>query len=496
MPKFFCYLFDLLQDGPKIHESFHDTNNGYKLHNSRKDTVSRRENQDVPSYGRREFIDYGYKPHNGRADIHDVLTRGRQELTDDGYILHSGREDPVPERDGQHISSQGWQELTGDGCKPRSDREDTLLRRECHDISSRQRQNITDGGYKMKRDNLDPLSHGRRECINDGFKLHNGREDTVAERTDGNISSHGRPGVTPSRTTKQVKTDSKNILVIGNNPGPQNLLINADFEEDREISMPFYKSVIPPPYVKQKTVKLGTSSEARHTSSDYNEATMDPPTHSRDITKNRSEKTRTRSDHGEYERQVVGPSRVIIGHGDEMDHHYQDDLIGDAKSKPKTKPKQRSGRRKHLKSPSGYDNIDQFEDGVVKRKPSGRRREDARPGDDNYEEKMMDKMLIHYSKKQSTYKPNNTSSHHIAAATGELPHNGSSDKVRLKKESSHPPARAVSLRQEPTTPTEVGRGPARVSSFQADMVNPDVHVLSRLPNDDDLAARFAALRGR
>ncbi|KAL4572205.1 hypothetical protein LXL04_018975 [Taraxacum kok-saghyz] len=156
-------------------------------------------------------------------------------------------------------------------------------------------------------------------------------------------------------------------------------------------------------------------------------------------------------------------------------------------------PKPRSVRRKHSKSSSSHDEIGSSEDSrIVRRMYSSRRKE--RKGleilfdDEHYEqkdeeEKMMDKLLLHYSKKPTAY----------------------DGKLRKKKSSKSPvnddevemegnvvPMRSISLPHESEiVPKKVY---ARANSFQPD--NQAAHVHPKLPDYDDLAARFAALRGR
>ncbi|CAI9298466.1 unnamed protein product [Lactuca saligna] len=164
-------------------------------------------------------------------------------------------------------------------------------------------------------------------------------------------------------------------------------------------------------------------------------------------------------------------------------------------------PKPRSVRRKHSKSSSSHDDVGSSEDSrIVKRVSSSRRKE--RKGlqilfdDEHYhhkakakdeEEKMMDKLLLHYSKKPSAY---------------------DHGKVRRKKSSksppvnddeveetsvSVPPMRSISLPHE-SDGNSKKKVYARANSFQPDNQAPHVH--PKLPDYDDLAARFAALRGR
>lgn len=166
-------------------------------------------------------------------------------------------------------------------------------------------------------------------------------------------------------------------------------------------------------------------------------------------------------------------------------------------------PKPRSIRRKHSKSSSSHDEVGSLEDSrIVKRISSSKRKE--RKGlqilvDDDHskkdeEEKMMDRLLLHYSKKSSTYdveklrkKPQ--------SRDGGSPHARSRDRrPNEKPELVIAPERSRSLPHEQIGESDAPKVYARANSFQPD--NQAKHVHPKLPDYDDLAARFAALKGR
>ncbi|XP_042482130.1 uncharacterized protein LOC122062575 [Macadamia integrifolia] len=511
---------ELTHDGYKSHSHREHTQNvssrgrrklthdGYKSHNHREDTDPKKDNEAILSNGRREFSDDGHKAHNSRGDTtlkrdnKDVPTRGRRELTDNGYKLQKEREDTISKRDNHDVSSRGWQEITSDKHKPHSNREeDSLTRRKHQDLSSHGRREVSDAGYKSRRDNLGGLANGEWEHINDASKQCNGGADTVLESYNGGISTHAR-GVAPSITRRQqMKTDGMDVPVAiagDKHDGPKNhsYSINKFTEENAGSLKPFCNNIVPPPYIKPRDTKHGTNSEVQWTSSDNNEVSGDPPNSNRDVIRKKSERTEKRLDHVDY-------ATRVNGYGDEKDHW--DDLVDDAKPKPKP----RSVRRRHLKPPPGRESIFNSEhEETAKRNPSVRK-EDARRGlqtlfDDDHdsrsEEEKIDKLLLHYSKKPSTYEPSNMRKgstapppHDTAADVGRRPRHRSRDEAHLNTGLGHPPARAVSLPPEPTTPTEMSRAPARASSFQPD--GQAGHVHPKLPDCDDLAARVAALRG-
>ncbi|KAK7380008.1 hypothetical protein VNO78_32334 [Psophocarpus tetragonolobus] len=162
--------------------------------------------------------------------------------------------------------------------------------------------------------------------------------------------------------------------------------------------------------------------------------------------------------------------------------------------------KQKSMRRKHSKSRSTHSDAGN-EDGEVVRKERSRRRDEQKRGlqilfDDerhknDEEERIIDRLLIHYSKKPSINVP---------------------EKARRKSRSRHAHQVDNSIRERPDeTPEMVSRPPrsvslpreqrevkniyARAASLQPEGLNEARHVHPNLPDCDDLAARIAALRG-
>ncbi|KAJ9568365.1 hypothetical protein OSB04_004331 [Centaurea solstitialis] len=91
-------------------------------------------------------------------------------------------------------------------------------------------------------------------------------------------------------------------------------------------------------------------------------------------------------------------------------------------------------------------------------------------------EKKMDKLLFHYSRKES-----------------KLPVDSSLVNDGCRE--AHGPIRAASLPHEPVTATDERKGIARAATFQPDSgLSPRGHVHPKLPDYDDFVARLAALR--
>ncbi|GJX86283.1 glutamic acid-rich protein [Tanacetum coccineum] len=233
-------------------------------------------------------------------------------------------------------------------------------------------------------------------------------------------------------------------------PESNELTVNGKAEEEEAVrSKSYYNSSLPPPYVKSNIpppYSKPSSHRSKHTSLD-----------SIDTIAGSSP-------------QLKGNVLINTDHDVREDRHYQNDI---------PLPKPRSMRRKHSKSSSSHDDVGSSEDArIVKRTSSSRRKE--RKGlqilfdDDHYhsqrddEEKMMDKLLLHYSKKPSAYD--------LAARFAALR------------------GRSLSLPNDQSGESEPKKVYARANSFQPD--NQAKHVHPKLPDYDDLAARFAALRGR
>lgn len=149
-------------------------------------------------------------------------------------------------------------------------------------------------------------------------------------------------------------------------------------------------------------------------------------------------------------------------------------LNEDLDEETKSKEKPRSVRSRPLKPPPGHDNI-----GGAKGDEKLRKKKleiDCQDKSDE-EERMMDQLLIRYSKKQPPYE----------AA-------GKAEAKQQRGQEYSLRTRAASFPVEPTSPIEKTTGPARATSFQPDMSNTG-HGQPKLLDYDDFVARLAALRG-
>ncbi|KAI4387021.1 hypothetical protein MLD38_004888 [Melastoma candidum] len=152
----------------------------------------------------------------------------------------------------------------------------------------------------------------------------------------------------------------------------------------------------------------------------------------------------------------------------------------------------------HMKSKSGacrHDGVDCVQD--MPRPKSVRHRKlkqppghESKPREVDEEEKMMDRLLLHYSKKQSPYE--------MDKFRGSLKPPHSRAQGQGQEEVERPAAvRPSSLRLEPVTPTDAtdsSKGHCRSASLPPQMLAGHVH--PNLPNYSDLVERLATLRGQ
>ncbi|CAL4966774.1 unnamed protein product [Urochloa decumbens] len=167
------------------------------------------------------------------------------------------------------------------------------------------------------------------------------------------------------------------------------------------------------------------------------------------------------------------------------------DVVGDERT-PSNRSKHTGGRDGALNHNNDYDRFMQRRQpkaddtaidfgNLLPRNANGQRRHKSGcNGDLDEEERMMDKLLMHYSKKglDPTNKADNDKKAQIDYQ----------QKLPL-----HPPGRAISLPPEPNGPGEEVKVPARSTSLQPDCSR-GVRVHPKMPDFDELAARVNALR--
>lgn len=468
-------------------------------------------------YGSPNVHDDKYKPINGKSTIpkdkNDLLLKERLEHDNDEHQLINEKESNALRRNERN--PQPRHEVPSNGYKMPNVREEHMWKRETYDSLFQGKKEVSVEKYEplkedasLKTVRLGSSSQRKRpESSDGGSKLHEGGENTVPKRDVQDLEnlSHGRPDILPNYAGSLSKGDARDSVAGNHHTGQYNASKSArDVQEEAPKSNPYYNNAIPPytkPNAKLKDGKYEGSLGSSFTGSDGN---VVPKDSARDNAGNRTEKILQEAYHPDRERQSVGHARAS-GNMHESDNKLQDEGIV-----TNTIPKPRSSRRRHSKSHTNHDNASNLEEiGAVRRRSRSRRRDHSRQGlqilfdDEQYqndeEERMIDKLLIHYSKKPSAYEPGKgrrkPRSHHNHQETeGKSPQHGNEDRP---DESSHilPPPRSISLPREQTAPSDATKVFTRAASFQPDRSVPAKHVHPKLPDYDDLTARFAALRG-
>ncbi|CAK9172795.1 unnamed protein product [Ilex paraguariensis] len=456
-----------------------------------------------------------------KADKQDILSRKKSEFVDDGgHGIRSGREGNILRRDGSDIKRIGRQEFIGNGHKPVPSEGHIIPNGNNNDLSRRRREPLGDqhGSWNEKDDTtlkvvrLGSSSHGKKpECVGGGSLLQNDKVNVVSKGERKDPYSRGKSEVAAAYAGLSVTNDGRDVSSLSR----QNVANPTRKVQEEETDRPkTYKSALPPPYVKSKDnaipppyfkpkdSKREASGGSKLVDSDRDGYSIDTSPHNRGNAVNSSESIH-KVDHPGHEGQGLRPGR-LNSHVHEKDHHDEDD---------KLLLKPRSTRRKHSKSSSSHNDVCSSEDtGLPKSSSSSsRRRDHSGKGlqilfdDQHYqkdaEERMIDKLLLRYSKKPSTHDEGKLRkkfqahpSHQIAAYACESSYSQSREGHGVKSEMVPPPSRSVSLPREKTVPSGATKIFTHANSFHPDKQAPHVH--PKLPDYDDLAARFAALRGR
>lgn len=416
----------------------------------------------------------------------------REEANVDAYTPHNRWKEINLKTDGNGVSSHRKQEGTAVKIERRNGEDETAQRTVLSGSSSQ--------GKRQELNNVQYKQHYARENI-----IPARGTDSILPKTEPNNTSHGSKAKSPS--------DGNDIASYGLNNCGQNNTVNSTGniqEEERDKLKSFYNSAIPPPYVKPHTKardrKYGVDLASMPACYDVNRVPRD--TSKGDRPGNLHKVGEGHLEHPTNEGQAVR-SLAAISHEEERNHRHEIEV-----SEEPPIPRPRSHRRRHSKSRSHHDEAGNNEDMEVPRKSRSKRRDGSGQeglhqvlfDDGHYqkdeEERMIDKLLIHYSKKPTTFDPamvkrkSRTQHAHDQVGTGasDFHHNRNKDSPDEQLEAAPVPVRSISLPNENNAPTETKKTFNRAASFQPD--RPARHVHPKLPDYDDLAARFAALKGR
>ncbi|KAJ8629005.1 hypothetical protein MRB53_022328 [Persea americana] len=276
------------------------------------------------------------------------------------------------------------------------------------------------------------------------------KDEKVTTMDKKDFSSHGEQESTLGTrftTREDVNTDSKDIHSIKNKNDPIETKVSNQ-EEPPENVKPRLKNIIPP-YVKPRGSKYGS------TTSDISE----------------------------------GDS--IANKLPDQDHSVID-----------SKPKPRSVRRRPLKPPAiDNDTIavgTQNDSGSSNDQKTHVAQECISTSFSDHVERIKERfsMNIHRRSNQENSKLNArlNAPHHVADASNSL--SSRKDDAACSNLDSVPAhTRAISLPPEPLASTKVAKIPVRAATFHPDDSSEE-HIHPKLPDYDDLAARFASLKGR
>ncbi|KAI9192531.1 hypothetical protein LWI28_024259 [Acer negundo] len=463
------------------------------------------------SYGSFNISNDKYKSINGKDNIpnhdkEDVSYKDELEHTSYGHRLNNGKEDNASKRDKYILQSRPA--LSSDRPKPLNGREEGILKMDKRDFSLQGRQEVVvgdknetsdgKGDAALKTVRVGSSAYAKKMEYNDDttFKPHGGgRENALPKREKSkDCLPYGSPSIAPSYAGQHLKRNGNDILDSDNGRAQHYNASSTRKVEEEEVPKlnPYYNNTLPPPYVKShvksKDNKHGANLGSSHPGFDTNGVSKDS---SLNVKGDASERIQAGLDHRQHEKPVVGYTEL----------YYKDADVGNPIPKP------RSVRRRHGKAPSSHDDVGNVgEGGVVKRKSRGRRRDDSKRGlqllvgderyNNNEDERIIDKLLLHYSKKPSTFEEGMVRRRSKSRHAGESPQNLRTDGSDEMSEMVPPPSRSISLPHEQSTSSETTKVFARAASFQPDRSNAARHVHPKLPDYDDLAARFAALKGR
>ncbi|XWS19009.1 hypothetical protein CRYUN_Cryun32bG0093800 [Craigia yunnanensis] len=309
----------------------------------------------------------------------------------------------------------------------------------------------------------------------DGYKLYRGKNDNFQKSNNhgdenglNNMHEYRRPNINETGlTSRRRKEDTGDKYKLHSSSEacegevndqdiPKTTTSDESVSDDGiENSKPFYYIFIPPPYVKPSLGKEKSSTE-------------EPTTLSDNI--------------------------------DNEKNNKWNDSAGESKPKP------RSVRRRPLKPQPGREGLSSFgNDGAANISPTAVNLKEARKGlasiqmeqsdQRDEEENTMDGLLTHHSKNKSPYEWVSKWKAILTPSPGKQRAEDTSEGSSFRSNKSDPSSalgRAASFPKEATSPTETAEMHTRASSFQPDMFAWHVH--PKLPEYDDLATRFAALR--
>ncbi|XP_009347177.2 uncharacterized protein LOC103938859 isoform X1 [Pyrus x bretschneideri] len=455
--------------------------------------------QDKPkTYGPSHVSDDKSKLSTGKSAVpkeHNLLPTERRFDLNDAQKLHKEKLGTVLKKD-DHVPQTRHRPF-GIEHKSLGAREDTVMEKDGHGILFQERQELASHRYEAwnRREDAPPKSvRSDSSSQGKGQERHHERENNVPKRD----FHEALPRVQPSVAGPHVKSNGQGLFAGDNYGGKQNDAKLGIKEEEMPKLKPPYNYGVPPPYVKPNAKAKDRKHEVKD-GSGSKRITKDPVAYNIAFVDNILRGVSVGSD-DEDEKPAA---TKVNSHDHEKDRAHRDDASSNHIPKP------RSSRRRHSRSRSSHNDAGNSEETEVAiRKTRSRRKDESRRGlqllfdDEHYkkdeEERRMDELLIHYSKKPSNLdselsrrKSRSRHAQHAGTGVGESPRHASRDESEMVPTA----VRSVSLPHEHSGPSEAPKVFARAASFQPDRSNPAKHVHPKLPDYEDLAAQFAALRG-
>ncbi|KAL4332059.1 hypothetical protein GQ457_07G031870 [Hibiscus cannabinus] len=325
---------------------------------------------------------------------------------------------------------------------------------------------VADDGYNLYRSKNDSFEKSNNQNYENGLStVHEYRRP---KRNETDLTSRG--GMEDTDDKLKLNSSIEGKVTDQDIPKSSSSSDGSVSEDGVENRKPFYSRFIPPPYVRQSLGK---------------------------------------------EKSITEEPMAANDNTNVENNKWNDSL----------KPEPRSVRRRPLKPRLGWKGLGNVEATNIsltsKRVEEGDKRDE--------EEKKVDELLMHYSKKKSPYEwfskwrtalraphtgrqesdnaskglappppgrqESDNTSKGLAPPPGRLESDNTSKGPGLRSTKSDPsalPARLANFSNEATSSTERAGRHTRASSFQPDMLARHVH--PKLPDYDDLATRFAALR--
>ncbi|XP_022893355.1 uncharacterized protein LOC111407889 [Olea europaea var. sylvestris] len=457
------------------------------------------------------------------------IPKQRPRLLDDGKQIHNRQEGNAVKRYELNHAG-GWE-------KTSYHKQKSLVKGEYstssggHSVLIHGRQGLIEDKHLNLVGNVDISLKGVTKCspshrhtgdnivgghvrLNNGVHTQKGEtiEALSCEKPDLSTRCTGFPGKSEDLISSPDHFNRKNILnSTGKAPAEETDRLKSCYSN---LPPPPYikskdNSILPlPPYTKPKDDKHRACRGSKYGGSDFDGHFIGYSPHNRSKQVNGLGKSHKEPVHHDHEDE--GKSLELVkmdSYGYKNEVEYQDNAI--------PLPKQRSTRRKHQKLSSNRDSVGNVDDfSSAKRSSSSRRRDHSKKGlqilfdnehhQNDEEERVIDKLLIHYSKKPSDYDAGKVkkkllahSSHQRAIQraidAGELSLDQRRDGHDVESEIIPHPARSISLPNTESGSPQVKKVFTRANTFQPD--NQARHVHPKLPDYDDLAARFGALKG-